>query len=188
MGFPIVNTPFPRNCGATFSPSLHQHVEFCSIPKDGRELPPYPRHCPGPWLGPLSFAARHTPVVPPCIVGTVGTSVTANRGGATNSMSQFRWHHTRPRRILLQRPAGLSFTVDDPYGRSHHPRADAPSYQQRYEVTIDDPTQFAFADPLRLPTLGAESLLLGNPSLLVGFPPCGRPLVGHSGEKRFGHG
>jgi hypothetical protein len=188
MGFPIVNTPFARNCDATISPSLHQHVEFCSIPKDGRELPPYPRHYPGPWLGPLSFAARHTPVVPPGIVGTVGTSVTASRGRATSSMSQFRWHHTRPRRILLRRPAGLSFTVDDPKGRSHHPRACAPSCQQRYEVIIDGPTQFAFADPLRLPSPVAEPLLHGSAGLSVGFPPCGRPLDGHSGEERFGHG
>ena len=42
---------------------------------DGRELPPYPRRYPGPWLGPLSFVARHTPVVPPFMVGTVGTSI-----------------------------------------------------------------------------------------------------------------
>jgi hypothetical protein len=41
----------------------------------GRELPPYPGHYPGPWLGPLSFIARHTPVHPPCIVGRVGTSI-----------------------------------------------------------------------------------------------------------------
>ena len=188
MGFPIVNTPFPRNCVAAFHLHFFSNVEFCSIPKDGRELPPYPRHYPGPWLGPLSFAARHTPVVPPCIVETVGTSVTASRDGATNSMSQFRWHHTRPRRILLRRPAGLLFTVDDPMGRSHHPRAYAPSYQQRYEVKIDGPMQFAFADPLRLPTPDAESLLLGSSSLFAGFPPCGRPRVGHSGEERFGHG
>ncbi len=165
MVLAIVNTPVPRNYTAARLPSFLQHVEFCSIPRDGRELPPYPRHYPGPWLGPLSFAVRHTPVVPPCIVGAVGTSVTASRGRATNSMSQFRWHHTRPRRILLRRPAGLLFTVDDPNGRSHHPRACAPSYQQRYELIFDDPTQFAFADPLRLPTLGAESLLLGGPSL-----------------------
>ena len=188
MGFPIVNTPFPRNCGATISPSLLQHVEFCSIPRDGRELPPYPRHYPGPWLGPLSFAARHTPVVPPCIVGTVGTSVTADRGRETNSMSQFRWHHTRPRRTLLRRPAGLLFTVDDPHGRSHHPRACAPSCQQRYEVTTDGPTQFAYADPLRLPTPGAESLLLGQSGLIAGFLQCCRPRVRHSGEERFGNG
>ena len=31
----------------------------------GRELPPYPGHYPGPWLGPLSFIARHTPARPP---------------------------------------------------------------------------------------------------------------------------
>ena len=163
-------------------------MEFCSTPRDGRELPPYPRHYPGPWLGPLSFAARHTPVVPPCTVGTVGTSVTANRDRATNSMSQFRWHHTRPRRTLLKRPAGLLFTVDDPIGRSHHPRACAPSCQQCYEVIIDGPMQFAFADPLRLPTLVVVSLLLDESSLIAGFPPCGRPRVGHSGEERVGRG
>ena len=140
-------------------------MEFCSIPGDGRELPPYPRHYPGPWLGPLSFAVRHTPVVPPWIVGTVGTSITAGHDGATYSMSQFRWHHIQPRRTLLRRPAGLLFTVDNPIGRSHHPRACAPSCQQRYEVIIDGPTQFAFAGPLRLPTRVAESLLLGRSRL-----------------------
>jgi len=103
-------------------------------------------------------------------------------------MSQFRWHHTRPRRILLQRPAGLLFTVDDPRGRPHHPRACAPSYQQCYEVKVDGPMQFAFADPLGLPTLFAESLLLAKLSLIAGFPPCSGPRVGHSGEKRFGQG
>jgi hypothetical protein len=66
-------------------------------------------------------------------------------------MSQFRCNHMRPRRVLLKRPAGLSITVDDPDGRSHHPRAFAPSCQQRYEGIIDGPMQFAFANPLRLP-------------------------------------
>jgi hypothetical protein len=101
-------------------------------------------------------------------------------------MSQFRWHHTRLRRILLRRPTGLSFTVDNPMRRFHHPRARTPSRQQRCEVISDGPTQFAFADPLRLPTPAAESLLSGVASLLAGFPPCSRPLVGHSGEERFG--
>ena len=188
MSFLIVNTPFTRNFSAAALPSFLQQTWNSAPSEDGRELPPYPRHYPGPWLGPLSFAARHTPVAPPCIVGTVGTSATANRSRATDSMSQFRWHHTRPRRILLIRPAGLLFTVDDPMRRSHHPRAFAHSYQQRYELIYDGPMQFAFASPLRLPTPGAESLLLGCPSLLAGFPPCGRPLVGHSGEKRFEHG
>ena len=128
-------------------------MEFCSIPKDGRELPPYPRHCPGLWLGPLSFIARHTPVRPPWIVGRVGTSVAVGRDRATCNMSQFRWHHIRPRRILLRRPAGLSFTVDDPMRRSHHPRACAPPRQQCCEVIYDGPMQFAFAGPLHLPTL-----------------------------------
>jgi len=170
MGCPIVNTPFTRDSVCNTKPSLPQQWWNSAPSNDGRELPPYPRHYPGSWLGPLSFAARHTPVIPPCIVGTVGTSATASRGRAANSMSQFRWHHTRPRRILLRRPAGLSFTVDDPRGRSHHPRACAPSYQQRYEDIHDGPTQFAFADPLRLPTPDAESLLLGSSSLFSGLP------------------
>ena len=175
MVLAIVNTPFPRNCDTTFH--LHFISTWNSAPSksDGRELPPYPRHYPGPWLGPLSFAVRHTPVVPPCIVGTVGTSATASRDGATNSMSQFRWHHTRPRRTLLLRPAGLMITVDNPMRRSHHPRACAPSCQQRYEVIIDGPTQFAFADPLRLPTPGVESLLLGDSS----FPWASHLSAGH---------
>ncbi len=111
-----------------------------------------------------------------------------HRDEATDNMSQFRRHHMQPRRILLQRPAGLLFTVDDPVRRSHHPRACAPSCQQRYEVTIDGPMQFAFADPLRLPTPAVESLLLGASGLFAGFPPCGRPRVRHSGEERFGFG
>ena len=155
MGFPIVNTPFTRNSAAT---QLYLHFlgngGIQLHPSDGRELPPYPRHYPGPWLGPLSFVVRHTPVGPPCTVGPVGTSAAVARGGATNNMSQFRWHHTRRRRVLLKRPAGLLITVDDPMRRSHHPRACAPSCQQRYEVIIDGPMQFAFADPLRLPTSG----------------------------------
>ena len=104
---------------------------------------------------------------------------------ATDNMSQFRQHHMRSRRILLQRPAGLLFTVDNPMRRFHHPRACAPSCQQHDEVKIDGPTQFACADPLHLPTPVSESLLLGASSLIAGFPPCGRPRVGHSGEKRF---
>jgi hypothetical protein len=100
-------------------------------------------------------------------------------------MSQFQCHHKRSRRILLGRPAGLSIIVDDPVRRSHHPRAFAPSCQQCYEVIIDGPMQFAFANPLDLPTLGVKSLLFDIPNLYVGFPPCSRPRVGHSDEERF---
>jgi hypothetical protein len=71
----------------------------------------------------------------------------------------------RPRRNPTLRPAGLSFTVDDPSGRSHYPRAFAHSYQQCYELIYDGPTQFAFAGPLRLPTRAAESLLLSRSRL-----------------------
>jgi len=48
--------------------------------------------------------------------------------------------------------------------------------------------QFAFADPLRLPTPVVEPLLLDRSGLFAGFPPCSRPRVGHSGEERFGCG
>jgi hypothetical protein len=47
--------------------------------------------------------------------------------------------------------------------------------------------QFAFADPLPLPVMGDESLLFVEP-ITAGFPPFGRPRVGHSGERRFGRG
>jgi hypothetical protein len=110
------------------------------------------------------------------------------RSGATNNMSQFQWHHTRQRRILLRRPAGLLFTVDDPMRRSHHPRAFAPSYQQRYEVKIDGPIQFAFANPLCLPTPDRWIAVIQRARLFAGFPPCSRPRIGHPDEKRFGRG
>ena len=114
--------------------------------------------------------ARHTPVRPPGIVGRVGTSAWTSLGGATDHMSQFRWHHMRRRRILLRRPAGLSFTVDDPTRRSHHPRAYAPSCQQRYEVKIDGPMQFAFANPLRLPTSGHRITAIRRARRVRGLP------------------
>ena len=75
-----------------------------------------------------------------------------------------------------------------PLQRSHHPRACAPSCQQCYEAKFDGPTQFAFADPLGLPTPVAESLLLAKLGLFAGFPLCSRPRVGHSGEEKFGRG
>jgi hypothetical protein len=162
MGFPIVNTPRARNFVAARSPSLLQQSWNSAPPEDDRELPPYLGHYPEPWLGPLSFAVRHTPVVSPCKVETVGTSVAASRDEAPDRMSLFRWHHVRRRRTLLRRPAGFSFIVDDPKGRSHHPRAYTPPRQQCCGVKIDGPMQFAFAGPLRLPTPVVESLLLGD--------------------------
>src|ERR1700693_9279 len=103
MGCPIVNTPFTHDSVGNTKPSLPRQWWNLAPSSDGRELPPYPRHYPGPWLGPLSFVARHTPVSLPCIVRLVGASAAVARAGAANNMSQFRWHHTRPRRILLQR-------------------------------------------------------------------------------------
>jgi hypothetical protein len=133
MGFPIVNTPFAPDSAAARASSLLQQWWNSAPSDDGRELPPYPRHYPGPWLGPLSFIARHSPVGPPDTVRPVGTFTAVSRGEATNNMSQFRCNHLRQRRVLLKRPAGLSITVDNPMGRSHHPRAFTPSFQQRYE-------------------------------------------------------
>jgi len=154
MGCPIVNTPFTRDSVCNTKPSLPRQWWNLAPSCDGRELPPYPRHYPGPWLGPLSFVARHAPVGPPCTVGPVGTSAPVTRDRATNNMSQFRWHHMRRRRVLLQRPAGFMIAVDNPNGRSHRPQLFSSSRQQRCEVNIDGPMQFAFANPLRLPTPG----------------------------------
>jgi hypothetical protein len=61
---------------------------------------------------------------------------------------------------------------------------EAPPYQQRYGVIFDDPMQFAFANPLRLPTSGATRYSSQN-RFVAGFPPCGRPRVGHSDNRRF---
>jgi hypothetical protein len=97
------------------------------------------------------------PVGPPCIVGPAGTSVPVSRNGATSNMSQFRWLHLRRRRVLLKRPAGFLFAVDGPNGRPHRPRAYAHSHQQCCELTSDGPMQFAFANPLCLPTSGQRS-------------------------------
>ena len=170
MGFPIVNTPFTRNSACNPEPSLHRQSWNSAPSCDGRELPPYPRHYPGPWLGPLSFVARHTPVSPPCKVGQVGTSAAVARDGETNNMSQFRWFHMRRRRVLLVRPAGLSITVDDPMRRSHHPRAFAPPLKQCCEVMIDGPMQFAFANPLHLPASGGRVTVNRRPRLFHGLP------------------
>src|SRR5450631_3007020 len=108
MSFPIVNTPFAHDSAAALASSLPQQWWNSAPSDDGRELPPYPRHYPGPWLGPLSFIVRHTPVGPPCTVRPVGTFATVARAEATNNMSQFRWRHTRRRRVLLIRPAGFT--------------------------------------------------------------------------------
>jgi hypothetical protein len=188
MSFLIVNTPFARNFVA--AACLH-FFSTRGILLHPRMAGNYPR-IPGIALGLglvhyllLSATHRLSLLVP---LRRSAPSSWQNRDEATGNMSQFRWRYARPRRTLLQRPAGLMFTVDDPMRRSHHPRACARSYQQRYEVIYDSPMQFAFASPLRLPTRDAESLLFGHSRFVVGFPLCSRPRVGHSGEERFGHG
>ena len=186
MGCPIVNTLVAHNSVATVSPPLLRQWWNSAPSGDGRELPPYPRHYPGPWLGPLSFIVRHTPVGPPCTVGPVGTSTTVARGGATNNMSQFRWFHLRPRRTLLRRPAGFSVTVDDPHGRSHHPRA-------RRLLRINSAAELPLTAPCSLLSLirlsfrpRARRAIRRRTDLVAGFPPCDRPRVRHSGDQRFG--
>lgn len=153
---------------------------------EGRELPPYPGHYPRPWLGPLSFIVRHTPVRPPCTVGQAGTSTPVARSRATNDMSQFRWFHTRPRRILLIRPAGFSVTVDDPMRRSHHPRA-------RRLPRVNSATGLHLTAPCSSLSLirspfrpRARRTVRRRTDFVVGFPPGGRPRARHSGDQRFG--
>jgi hypothetical protein len=104
---------------------------------------------------------------------------------ATNDMSQFRWFHTRPRRILLIRPAGLLITVDDPMRRSHHPRA-------RRLPRVNSATGLQLTVPHSLLSLirssfwhRARHAVCRRTDLIAGFPPCGRPRARHSGDQRF---
>jgi hypothetical protein len=124
---------------------------------EGRELPPYPGHYPRPWLGPLSFIARHTPVRPSCTVGQVGTSAT----GTLPWPSDERYvpvpmvpptAKTDP----AHKTGGIVSHRGRPREKVPLPASPmAPPCQQRYGVTIDGPLQFAFADPLVLPASGA---------------------------------
>src|SRR5450755_4694739 len=124
---------------------------------EGRELPPYPGHYPGPWLGPISFIARHTPVRPPWTVGRVGTSVT----GILPWPSDERYvpvpmvpptAKTDP----APKTGGIFSHRGRPIGKVPLPASPkAPPCQQCCGVTIDGPMQFAFADPLALPASGA---------------------------------
>src|SRR6185437_9966678 len=180
----IVNAPFPRDFAGRRR--LHFFSTWNSAPScDDRELPPYPWHYPGPWLGPLSFIARHTPVCPPCTVGPVGTSASVQPSRATNDMSQFRWFHTRIRRTLFRRPAGLLVTVDDPMRRSHHPRA-------RRLLRVNSDAELKLTAPHSLLSLVRLSFrprerrtVRRRTDFVAGFPPCGRPRARHSDDRWF---
>jgi hypothetical protein len=118
---------------------------------DRRELPPYPEHYLGPWLGPRSFA----------VASRAGRLYPFGRAGgrlgpedrATHRMSQFRDDHTHKRRCPTRKTGGLV----GPHGR---PRVKAPSPTGRSllrvnyaaEGEFDGPMSFAFADPLSFPT------------------------------------
>ena len=151
MGVPIVNTPFTRDSVAAGIPSLLQQTWNSAPSGDGRELPPYPRHYPGPWLGPLSFAACHQPVVSPGIVETVGVFVTMTKrrtacpssDGITRDedgpCSEDRRDCCSPWTTLWEGPTTRELAHPPP--------------TQCCEVRYDGPMQFAFAGPLHLPTL-----------------------------------
>ena len=129
-------------------------IQLPRTASEGRELPPYPGHYPGPWLGPLSFIDRHTPVRPPGTVGHVGTS-------ATEWPSDERYvpvpmvPHT-DRTDPARKTGGILSHRGRPREKVPLPASPkAPPCQQRYGVIIDGPMQFAFADPLVLPASGA---------------------------------
>src|SRR5271170_7878834 len=126
MGVPIVNTPFARDFSAALDLHFLSIVEFSSILR-------WPGTTPVSQALPWALAWSTILCCPshtgqPSLYSRVGRHLRRDcRDGATNNMSQFRWFHLRRRRVLLQRPAGLSITMDDPPRRSHHPRAFAPS-------------------------------------------------------------
>jgi hypothetical protein len=164
-------------------------VEFGSLgrrPKAGN-YPRIPGITPGLSLVhyPLSFATHRF-----ALLGQSGGSAPRSqghpRGRATNDMSQFRWFHLRPRRILLLRPAGFSVTVDDPSGRSHHPRA-------RGLPRVNSAAGLQLTVPCSSLSLIRSSFrprerrtVRRRTDFVVGFPPCGRPRARHSGDQRFG--
>ena len=162
MGCPIVNTPFTRDSVCNTKPSLPRQSWNSAPSSDGRELPPYPRRYPEPWLGPLSFIARHTPVGPPYIVGRSAPPLAVARTERRTTCPSSDGS-TRDQDGSCSKTGGIIVHRGRPKRRSHHPRACAPSRQQRYEVKIDGPMQFAFANPLRLPTSVGQSLLLAAP-------------------------
>jgi len=158
MGFPIVNALVAYNSSAAVSSSLPRQ-RWNSAPSDDLRGPgttPVSRALPralawstilyrSPHTGspslnsqagrhldhgddPWSSDERHVPV--PIVPHTDKTDPAQKTGGIIS-------HRGRPYRNV---PLPAS------------PKA--PPYQQRYEVTIDGPMQFAFADPLVLPASG----------------------------------
>ena len=130
---------------------------------------------------PLSFATHQF-----ALLVQLGGLAPRSCDRATNNMSQFRWFHKRPRRVLLVRPAGLSITVDDPKRRSHHPRA-------RRLLRVNSATELQLTAPCSLLSLirssfrpRARRVVRRSTDLVAGFPPCGRPRARHSGDRRFG--
>jgi hypothetical protein len=187
MGCPIVNTLVAHNSVVTVSSSLLRQWWNSAPSSDGRELPPYPRRYPGPWLGPLSFIGRHTPVRPPGTVGRIDTSV----AGVTRWPSDERYvpvpmvPHTA-KTDPAHKTGGILSHRGDPMRRSHHPRA-------RRLLRINSAAELQLTAPCSLLSLirlsfrpRARRAIRRRTDLVAGFPPCGRPRVRHSGDQRFG--
>jgi len=151
----------------------------------------YPR-IPGitPGLGlvhyPLSFATHRFALLEQLGGSAPRSAGTGPEERATNDMSQFRWFHTRTRRILLVRPAGVAITVDDPRGRSHRPRA-------RRLLRVNSAAELQLTVPCSSLSLirlffrpRERRTVRRRTDLCAGFPPFSRPRAGHSGDRRFG--
>lgn len=124
----------------------------------------------------------------PSLYSRAGWHLCHGCGRATNNMSQFRWRHLRRRRVLLRRPAGFVIAVDNPMRRFHRPRPFGPRVNSATRLQLTVPcsslslTRFAFR------ILDIVALFVDASGDYVGFPPHGRPRVGHSGDRRFGCG
>src|SRR4051812_46548904 len=93
MGCPIVNTPVTKHLRLPQTSSLLRQWWNSALSCDSRELPPYPRHYPGPWLGPLSSATVFLPVGSPFTVEPVGISI--QRSSVRLPVPVPGWSHTQ---------------------------------------------------------------------------------------------
>ena len=190
MGCPIVNTLVAHDSFAAASSSLLRQSWNSAYP-DGVRRPgttPVSRALPRAlaWST-ILYRSSHTGS--PSLYSRAGRHlVRPDEPGerATNDMSQFRWFHARTRRILLVRPAGVAITVDDSMRRSHHPRA-------RRLPRINSAAELQLTAPCSLLSLirslfrpRERRTVRRRTDLVAGFPPCGRPRAGHSGDRRFG--
>jgi hypothetical protein len=83
---------------------------------------------------------------------------------------------------------GIMIAVDGPMRRPHYPRA-------RRLLRINSATELELTVPCSLLSLTRFAFrprerraIRRRTDLVAGFPPCGRPRVRHSGNRRFDHG